>query len=65
MQPIEEYQVSFTIRLRRDPIMRIMFPREMRENIKYWLESEFKDYFELFHIKNLTCKRIKNKANGK
>lgn len=65
MQPIEEYQVSFTIRLRRDPIMLIMFLQEMRANIKYWLESQFKDYFKLFHIKNLRCKRIKTKANGK
>lgn len=47
--------VTFKIDLTRDTEDCAMQPREIKENIKYWLERQFEDYFDRFKIRGLRC----------
>lgn len=51
------YEVSFEIDLVNDTEDLSMQPREIKENIKFWLENQFQDYFDKFKIKKLQCKK--------
>lgn len=53
------YKVSFDIDVTVDEECQPMNPDEIKPNIKFWLEGQFRDYFDKFKIKNLKCSKEK------
>lgn len=60
------YHVSFDIDMTYNDDEDVsMHPNEIKSNIKFWMEGQFRDYFSKFKIKNLKCHKYNEKCYNK